>query len=115
MNSNFKINGIILISDNIIIDIKRYYLYLCGKMWKIDLSDINDMQSTFDRLYEKKAMLQKARPLPKVALQKIKESLSIEWTYNSNSIEGNTLNASRNKIGVRRRNYHKRKIVTRAF
>lgn len=60
-------------------------------MWKIDLSDINDMQSTFDRLYEKKAILQKARPLPKIALQKIKESLSLEWTYNSNSIEGNTL------------------------
>ena len=49
------------------------------------------MQSTFDRLYEKKAMLQKARSLPKMALQKIKESLSIEWTYNSNSIEGNRL------------------------
>lgn len=39
-------------------------------MWKFDLSDINDMQSTFDRLNEKKAMLQKARPLPKIALQK---------------------------------------------
>jgi Fic family protein len=60
-------------------------------MWKIDLSDIKDMQSTFDRLYEKKAILQAARPLPKIALQKIKESLSVEWTYNSNSIEGNTL------------------------
>lgn len=42
-------------------------------MWKIDLSDINDMQSTFDRLYEKeKTMLQKARPLSKIALQKLK-------------------------------------------
>lgn len=66
-------------------------MYLCGLMWKINLSDINDMQSTFDRLYEKKEMLQKARPLPKMALNKIKESLSLEWTYNSNSIEGNTL------------------------
>lgn len=60
-------------------------------MWKIDLSDVIDMQSTFDRLYEKKAILQKSRPLPKIALQKIKESLSVEWIYNSNSIEGNTL------------------------
>ncbi len=49
------------------------------------------MQSTFDRLYEKKEVLGIARPLPRVALQKIKESLSIEWIYNSNSIEGNTL------------------------
>lgn len=60
-------------------------------MWNIDLSDINEMQSTFERLYDKKAMLQKARPLSKTALHKIKESLTIEWTYNSNSIEGNTL------------------------
>ena len=45
MNSNFKINGKILISDNIIIDIKRYYLYLCGKMWKIDLSDVAESKT----------------------------------------------------------------------
>jgi Fic family protein len=35
--------------------------------------------------------LQSSRPLPAIALNKIKESLSIEWTYNSNSIEGNSL------------------------
>lgn len=60
-------------------------------MWKIDLTYRNDLQPTFDRLYEKRAMLKKARPLPKVALEKIKEALSIEWVYNSNGIEGNTL------------------------
>ncbi|MCC6515100.1 MAG: Fic family protein [Chitinophagales bacterium] len=60
-------------------------------MWKIDLKDTIEMQSTYERLYDKKAILQKARPLPKMALQKIKHDLSIEWTYNSNSIEGNTL------------------------
>jgi Fic family protein len=31
------------------------------------------------------------RPLPTLAIQKIQDTLSIEWTYNSNSIEGNTL------------------------
>jgi len=50
-----------------------------------------ELQTTFDRLYEKKAMLQNSRPLPNIALHKIKEALSIEWTYNSNSIEGNSL------------------------
>lgn len=60
-------------------------------MWKIDLTYRKELQSTFDRLQDKKAMLAKARPLPGIALQKIKEALSIEWTYNSNSIEGNTL------------------------
>jgi Fic family protein len=42
-------------------------------------------------LYQKKQDLQASRPLPNIALNKIRESLSIEWTYNSNSIEGNTL------------------------
>lgn len=60
-------------------------------MWKIDLTYREKLQNTFDRLYEKKSLLHDARPLPQIALQKIKEALSIEWTYNSNSIEGNTL------------------------
>lgn len=60
-------------------------------MWNIDLTYRQEMQSTFERLYEKQAILKQSRPLPAIALQKIKESLSIEWTYNSNSIEGNTL------------------------
>jgi Fic family protein len=60
-------------------------------MWKIDTNYREEFQSTFDRLYEKKQVLQTSRPLPPIALNKIKESLSIEWTYNSNSIEGNTM------------------------
>jgi Fic family protein len=60
-------------------------------MWKIDLGFRAEFQSTFERLYKKKQDLQASRPLPKIALNKIRESLSIEWTYNSNSIEGNSL------------------------
>ena len=60
-------------------------------MWKIDTSYRPEFQSTFERLYEKLTVLKQSRPLPAIALQKIKESLTIEWTYNSNSIEGNTL------------------------
>ena len=60
-------------------------------MWNIDIKYREELQSTFDRLYDKMAVLKRSRPLPNIALQKIKESLSIEWTYNSNSIEGNTL------------------------
>ena len=60
-------------------------------MWKIDTSYRPEFQSTFERLYEKLTVLKQSRPLPGIALQKIKESLTIEWTYNSNSIEGNTL------------------------
>ncbi|MEZ7498604.1 Fic family protein [Flavobacterium sp. Arc3] len=60
-------------------------------MWKIDTNYREEFQSTFDRLYQKKQVLQTSRPLPAIALNKIKKSLSIEWTYNSNSIEGNTM------------------------
>ena len=61
-------------------------------MWKIDTTYREEFQSTFNRLYDKMAVLKQSRPLPNIALQKIKEQLSIEWTYNSNAIEGNTLN-----------------------
>lgn len=60
-------------------------------MWDIDLTYREKLQPTYNRLYEKKALLSEARPLPQIALRKIQEALSIEWTYNSNSIEGNTL------------------------
>ncbi len=60
-------------------------------MWKIDTTYREEFQSTFERLYDKMTVLKQSRPLPSIALSKIKEQLSIEWTYNSNSIEGNTL------------------------
>lgn len=60
-------------------------------MWKIDLTYRTEFQSTFERLYKKRQDLQTSRPLPNIALHKIRESLSLEWTYNSNSIEGNTM------------------------
>jgi Fic family protein len=60
-------------------------------MWNIDLTYRETFTATFNRLYEKRAILIQKRPLPPSVLFKIKEALSIEWTYNSNSIEGNTL------------------------
>jgi Fic family protein len=61
-------------------------------MWKIDTSFRPEFEQTFERLFEKKTILNKFRPLPSIAVSKIQEALTIEWTYNSNSIEGNTLN-----------------------
>ncbi len=60
-------------------------------MWNIDLTYREKLQDNYNRLYDKKALLNNARPLPQIALQKIKDALSVEWTYNSNHIEGNTL------------------------
>ncbi|MFH0818406.1 MAG: Fic family protein [Patescibacteria group bacterium] len=44
-----------------------------------------------NRLEEKLSKLNKLRPLPKSAVQKIREKFQIEMTYNSNAIEGNSL------------------------
>ena len=43
------------------------------------------------RLEEKLSKLNKLRPLPKSAVQKLREKFQIEMTYNSNAIEGNSL------------------------
>jgi len=51
-----------------------------------------DTYSSFRlRIHQKQQQLAAARPLPAIALAKIKEALSTEWTYNSNGIEGNSL------------------------
>lgn len=65
-------------------------MYLCG-VWELETTYRQELSATFERLFDKVKGLKDTRPLPKIALQKIKEALSIEWTYNSNSIEGNTL------------------------
>ncbi|MDZ7672430.1 MAG: Fic family protein [Halanaerobiales bacterium] len=40
----------------------------------------------------------KKRPLPKNTLQSLREKLILEWIYNSNAIEGNTLTLSETKV-----------------
>ncbi|WP_412465843.1 Fic family protein [Pedobacter sp. KLB.chiD] len=60
-------------------------------MWDFDLSNLEELLPQIERLSEKKARLETSRPLPNSALNRIREDLTLEWTYNSNSIEGNTL------------------------
>ena len=43
------------------------------------------------RLKEKKAKLDALRPLPAAIVRRLNEQLAVEWIYNSNAIEGNTL------------------------
>jgi Fic family protein len=44
-----------------------------------------------NRILAKKKQLDGHRPLSKSVLNNLNESLSLEWTYNSNAIEGNSL------------------------
>jgi len=50
------------------------------------------------RLEEKKAFLDKNRPLPKPVLLKLREQMIVEGTYNSNAIEGNTLTLKETRL-----------------
>lgn len=52
----------------------------------IDLDD-----NYFDEVDSLKRELDSKRPIPKETLKSLKESINLEWTYNSNGIEGNTL------------------------
>lgn len=45
----------------------------------------------FDEVDSLKRELDSKRPIPKETLKSLKESINLEWTYNSNGIEGNTL------------------------
>lgn len=52
----------------------------------------------FTQIDQKKALLDAIRPLPKYTLKSLEEKLLLEWTYNSNAIEGNTLTMQETKI-----------------
>ena len=52
----------------------------------IDLDD-----NYFDEVDSLKKELDNKRPIPKETLKSLKETINLEWTYNSNGIEGNTL------------------------
>lgn len=45
----------------------------------------------FNKVDELKKELDDRRPVPKKTLRSLEESINLEWTYNSNGIEGNTL------------------------
>ncbi|KIV56491.1 cell filamentation protein Fic [Aneurinibacillus migulanus] len=52
----------------------------------------------FSILTQLKNQLDKHRPLPAAAVRNLKEVFRVEWTYNSNAIEGNTLSLMETKI-----------------
>src|SRR5690606_31622737 len=66
--------------------------------WYFDTALIDSNQHIINRLEEKKQKLALCRPLPESVLHKIKSELSLEWTYHSNNIEGNTLNLNETRV-----------------
>ena len=52
---------------------------------------INLPSNFFDEVDNLKKELDNKRPIPKDTLRTLQEKINLEWTYNSNGIEGNTL------------------------
>ena len=72
------------------------------RRYKIDEDNfiINLPKDFFDDLDEKKKILDSKRPLPKKTLESLEENFKLEWTYNSNAIEGNTLTLKETKVAL---------------
>ncbi len=52
----------------------------------------------FEVINQKKVKLDALRPLPIYTLKSLREKLFLEWTYNTNAIEGNTLTINETKV-----------------
>lgn len=52
---------------------------------------MDKLQTLLAEIDAKKTKLDAARPLPDIIVNKLKEYFDVEWTYNSNAIEGNTM------------------------
>ena len=85
--------------------------FKAGKTWMIaeDVSKPYDARKKvkkeykglnfdFSRIDTLKKEIDKFRPLTKNIVKSLREKLIIEWTYNSNAIEGNTLTMSETKV-----------------
>lgn len=56
------------------------------------------MKPIFEQINQKKELLDTNRPLPKYTVKSLREKLLLEWTYNTNAIEGNTLTVNETKV-----------------
>ncbi len=59
---------------------------------------INLDDNHFDKVDDLKKQLDSKRPIPKATLKSLQESINLEWTYNSNGIEGNTLTLKETQV-----------------
>ncbi len=68
--------------------------------WKTHPYQFEGLAQSLARIREKKSKLDALRPLPAAAVQNIRNSLTLEWTYHSNSIEGNTLTLQETRMVI---------------
>jgi Fic family protein len=63
--------------------------------------DFAPLAGNQQRMAQKKARLDQHRPLPKRILDKLRDTMAVEWTYHSNRIEGNTLSLQETHLVIR--------------
>ena len=56
------------------------------------------VEQLLQRIDKSQAIIAKNRPLPPSILERLREQLVIDWTFNSNAIEGNTLSLYETKL-----------------
>jgi Fic family protein len=66
--------------------------------WRTNPWGEEKVQSLLQRVEAKQARLSSMRPVPTAAMERLRESLMMEWTYHSNGIEGNTLSLQETRI-----------------
>ncbi|MFW5658605.1 MAG: Fic family protein [Bacteroidota bacterium] len=60
------------------------------------------LEEQLQRLTEQRQELDALRPIPTDALQQLNEKLSLEWTFHSNKLEGNSLDFNETKLLLNR-------------
>jgi len=55
-------------------------------------------QRLLARIENKKAQLDQLRPLPAAAIARLRDQILVEWIYNSNAIEGNTITLQETRL-----------------
>ena len=55
-------------------------------------------QDIYQRIIEKKKKLDGLRPLSKALVGRLRDQIIIEWTYNSNAIEGTSLSLKETQL-----------------
>jgi len=58
-------------------------------------------KNILNRIQQKKKKLDSFRPFPKSIRERLREQFIVEWTYNSNAIEGNTLTLKETALVLR--------------
>jgi len=57
-------------------------------------------EKLYQRILEKKKRLDRCRPISPAILQRLKERIAVEWTYNSNAIEGSSLTLKETQLAI---------------